>query len=221
MSVVAAAQFLSARSDNVLEKLLVNEAHRRNEIEQFDTFISHCRTAFPVSSDVATLSLAMLVAVDLLVSLRWVKVQVAFISHDAMKGCFVGWQRTVSGRVRSPNIAAQSSLLLFALSYYSRIRNLKSYCHCRRHRRRRIQRRFVRSSRRRSICCRTAKAQRWRSSRPIQLSSITNVPSVCAKIRCMFPLFFSCLVGLRSAVVVPLLRRRRNATTMTMTSCRA
>lgn len=86
---------MSAHSNSVVETLLRREAERRNEVAQFDAFIAHCRAAFPLASEVATLSLAQLVALDLLVVQRWCKIDVGFVPHDATKGCFIGWQHPV------------------------------------------------------------------------------------------------------------------------------
>jgi hypothetical protein len=100
-----------AASHNVLESMLANEYKRRND-NGFDALISHCRAAFPIASEFATLSLALLVACDLLVTQRWKKIQVAFVEHQstkgrapqvllvashqrALSGCFVGWQHAV------------------------------------------------------------------------------------------------------------------------------
>ena len=83
-------------SDVIFEKILLNEGDRRNQIEHFNAFVAQCRVAFASRSTTTSLALAMHVAVDLLVTQRWYKLDVVAVDHSDVKACFVGKQKAVS-----------------------------------------------------------------------------------------------------------------------------
>jgi hypothetical protein len=85
-----------ALSGSPIEALLLSEASRRNDVAHYESLIARCRAWFAPRSATSSLSHALLVALDLLVSQRFYRVDVVPVSHDAVHGCFVGWQKADS-----------------------------------------------------------------------------------------------------------------------------
>jgi hypothetical protein len=85
-----------ALSGSPVEALLRSEASRRNELLHYESVIARCRAWFAPRSATSSLPHALLVALDLLVSQRFFRVDVAPVAHESVHGCLLCWQKASS-----------------------------------------------------------------------------------------------------------------------------